>query len=673
MNEDALLKKINNLREKIRLYDHHYYALDEPVVPDIEYDRCFRELQTLELEHPQYLSPDSPTQRVGGIAATTFEPIVHRQPMLSLGNVFSDEELQAFVKRVADKLDCNEDSLAFSCEPKLDGLAVNLLYESGILTHAATRGDGAVGEDITNNVKTIPAVPLRLMTATPPAFIEVRGEVYMPKAGFEAYNEKARARGEKTFANPRNAAAGSLRQLNSAITAHRPLAIYCYGIGAYENFELPDSHFQQLELLRRLGFRVAPEAERVIGVEGCRRYYEALYHRRILLPYEIDGVVYKIDSVSLQKRLGYLARAPRFACAHKFPASEEMTEILAVDFQVGRTGALTPVARLRPVIVAGVTVSNATLHNMGEISRKDIRLGDTVVVRRAGDVIPEVVSVVLEKRPPVTQAIHLPAQCPVCGADVVRELDEAVARCTGGLFCSAQLKRMLWHFASRRAMAIDGLGSMLIEQLVDRKMVRDVADLYCQNLEQLAELPRMGKKSADNLLAAIEQSKKTSFARFLYALGIREIGEVSARVLAAEFPDIAALKAATTEQLLSLRDIGPVGAYHVVNFFAQEHNCEVIDKLVACGVHWQEEVLVRLNEQHPFYGKVMVLTGTLISMGREEAKAKLQAAGAKVTGSVSSKTDYVVAGSDAGSKLDKAIELAVPVLAEDEFLALLGS
>ncbi|MDI9818571.1 MULTISPECIES: NAD-dependent DNA ligase LigA [unclassified Legionella] len=670
MSQD-IVEKINSLRDRIRLYDYHYYVLDNPLVPDIEYDRCFRELQTLESDHPDYISPDSPTQRIGGSPVGAFEPVIHLQPMLSLANVFSIEELRAFMKRVADRADCDETSLLFSCEPKLDGLAVSLTYKRGILIHAATRGDGAVGENVTNNIKTITAVPLKILTDNPPELIEIRGEVYMPKAGFEAYNAKARAQGEKTFANPRNAAAGSLRQLNAAVTAERPLAVYYYGIGACEKYELPDSHFAQLELLRHWGFRTSPEIRTATGLQGCLEYYQKILARRVDLPYEIDGVVYKVDNIALQKELGYVARAPRFACAHKFPASEEMTELKAVDFQVGRTGALTPVARLNPVSVAGVTVSNATLHNMDEIQRKDIRIGDTVIIRRAGDVIPEVVSVVKEKRPASVQTIKLPEHCPVCGAGVVREEDEAVARCTGGLFCRAQLKRMLWHFASRKAMAIDGLGAVLIDQLVEKEIVKDVSDLYVLDLDTVAELPRMGKKSAENLLSAIEKSKKTTFPRFLYSLGIREVGEVSARVLATEFTDIQSLKEASVEQLMSLKDIGPVCAEHVVQFFAQNHNCEVIEKLLAHGVHWPQIERKQLDEAHPFYSKTMVLTGTMVSMTREEAKARLLSIGSKVAGSVSKKTDYVVAGSEAGSKLDKAIELGVRVLNEEEFLAML--
>lgn len=670
MNE-ADLKQIDALRERIRLYDYHYYVLDEPLVPDIEYDRCFRELQALEEQNPQSFSPNSPTQRVSGSPSSAFSAIEHKQPMLSLGNVFSDEELQAFFKRVADKLGCDQESLVFTCEPKLDGLAVNLTYENGFLIYAATRGDGVIGENITSNIKTIAAVPLKLRSENPPALIEIRGEVYMPKAGFEAYNAKARANNEKTFANPRNAAAGSLRQLNPAITAARPLAIYCYSIGACEGLQLPGSHFEQLDILRSLGFRVSTEIERAQGIAACLAYYKKMLKRRLDLPYEIDGVVYKLDTIELQKRLGFVARAPRFACAHKFPASEEMTTLQAVDFQVGRTGALTPVARLKPVSVAGVTVSNATLHNMDEIQRKDIRIGDCVIIRRAGDVIPEVVSVILEKRPVDTQEIAMPDHCPICGSDVIREEGEAVSRCTGGLFCPAQLKRMLWHFASRRAMAIDGLGGGLIDLLVENKLVKDVSDLYKLDLETLIALPRFGKKSAENLLSAIEKSKKTTFSRFLYALGIREVGEVSARVLAEEYKEIEALQKATVDDLMALRDIGPVVAYHIALFFAQSHNLDVINKLLNSGVHWPKEQAKQLDEAHPLFNKTMVLTGTLTSMGREDAKAHLLALGAKVTGSVSAKTDYVVAGLEAGSKLDKATELGVKVLNEDEFLALL--
>lgn len=672
MNIDEVIGKIHDLKDKIRQYDYHYYVLDELLVPDVEYDRCFRALQHLETEHPQLLTPDSPTQRVSGTPADAFSPVMHKKPMLSLSNVFTDDELQAFIKRSTEKLDEPNQQLVFACEPKLDGLAVNLTYENGQLTHAATRGDGATGENITANIKTIASVPLVLRTTNPPRLIEIRGEVYMPKAGFEEYNEKARALGEKLFANPRNAAAGSLRQLNPAITANRPLAIYCYGLGACEGYSLPDSHLAQLDLLKEFGFRVSPETKRVVGIEGCLDYYHQMLKKRNALPFEIDGVVYKINSIPLQQQLGFISRAPRFACAHKFPASEEMTVLLAVDFQVGRTGALTPVARLEPVSVAGVTVSNATLHNMDEIARKDIRIGDAVIIRRAGDVIPEVVCVILEKRPPDTKTIHLPEKCPVCGSDVVREEGEAVARCVGGLFCKAQLKRMIWHFASRKAMYIEGLGAGLIEQLVDEGLIRHLSDLYELDAATLASLPRMGEKSAYNLLDALEQSKKTTFNRFLYALGIREIGEASARVLAEHFSDIPAILAATEEELMRLNDIGPVGASYAVHFFAQPHNLEVINRLLALGIHWPQVARKEVNQDNPFFGKTVVLTGTLTTMGREEAKAKLLGLGAKVSGSVSAKTNYVIAGTEAGSKLDKANDLGVSVLDEAQFLELLS-
>lgn len=671
MNDDEIKGQIEALKDQIRSYDHHYYVLDEPLVPDVEYDRCFRELQRLEAEYPQFLSPDSPTQRVGGTASDAFMPVAHRQPMLSLSNVFTHDELQAFIKRATDKLDEPNQQLVFACEPKLDGLAVNITYEDGVLTHAATRGDGTTGENITANIKTISSVPLKLRTDHPPKLIEIRGEVYIPKAGFEAYNKRARELGEKTFVNPRNAAAGSLRQLNPAITANRPLAIYCYGIGACEGYTLPKSHTAQLQLLKDFGFRVSAETRIETGIEGCLDYYHCMLAKRDQLPFEIDGVVYKIDSIPLQQQLGFVSRAPRFACAHKFPASEEMTRLLSVDFQVGRTGALTPVARLEPVSVGGVTVSNATLHNLDEIARKDIRIGDSVIIRRAGDVIPEVVSVVLAQRPPITTAIQLPSHCPVCGSDVIREEGEAIARCIGGLFCKAQLKRMMWHFASRKAMYIEGLGSVLIEQLVNEGIVHHLSDLYELDLQTLSHLPRMGEKSAKNLLTALEQSKKTTFNRFLYALGIREIGESSARVLAEHYSNINAIKLATVEELMTLNDIGPVGASYVVHFFAQPHNLEVINRLLELGIHWPESEKKQINQDNPFFGKTVVLTGTLNTMSREEAKAALLAMGAKVSGSVSAKTDYVIAGSEAGSKLVKATELGVVVLEEEQFIKMM--
>lgn len=671
MENSVVMDDMNALREQIRLYDYHYYVLDNPLVPDVEYDRCFRALQAMEAAHPQWITPDSPTQRVGAALASALEPIPHRKPMLSLSNVFSEEELQAFMKRLSSITELPIDALLFACEPKLDGLAVNITYEHGLLKSAATRGDGAIGEDITSNIKTISAIPLKLMTDNPPALIEIRGEVYMPKAGFEAFNAHARKTGEKTFANPRNAAAGSLRQLNPQVTASRPLSMYCYGLGVCEGLALPDSHLAQLALLRSMGFPVAKETQGAKGFEGCLAYYHDILSQRDQLPFEIDGVVYKVDSTRLQEELGFISRAPRFACAHKFPASEEMTKLLSVDFQVGRTGALTPVARLEPVAVGGVVVSNATLHNMDEIERKDIRIGDVVVIRRAGDVIPEVVSVVLNKRPDKTTTIMLPTTCPVCLSEVIREPGDAVARCTGGLFCSAQLKRSIEHFASRKAMAIDGLGDVLIDQMVDAGMLKQVSDIYVLDPEQLVQLPRMGQKSADNLIAAIEKSKKTTFNRFIYALGIREIGEAGARVLAQHFRTLEALKSATLDSLLALKDIGPVAADYVLHFFAQPHNLEVIDKLVFYGVHWPVDTIKEVDVQHPFYHKTVVLTGTLTSMGREEAKAILLSLGAQVSGSVSKKTDYVVAGADAGSKYTKAVELGVAILSEEQLMQML--
>lgn len=672
MPQNVILNQIEDLREKIRRYDYHYYCLDNPLVPDIEYDRCFSELKDLETANPQFISSDSPTQRVGFKVASELESVEHLTPMLSLNNVFNDDDLLNFLNRIADKVKCNVSDLVFACEPKIDGLAVNLTYENGVLVNAATRGDGLVGENVTNNIKTIQSVPLVLLTKNPPNIIEVRGEVYMPISGFNEWNANARLHNEKTFANPRNAAAGSLRQLDAAITAKRPLSMYCYGIGMSSGIDLPDSHIAQLDLLKQLGFRVSPYNQQAAGLDGCLKYYAYLQKNRNSLPFEIDGVVYKIDMISIQKQLGFISRAPRFAVAHKFPAMEEMTQIIAVDFQVGRTGALTPVARLKPVLVAGVTVSNATLHNMDEIEKKDIRIGDTVIVRRAGDVIPEVVSSVLEKRDINTKTIELPPTCPVCGSEVVREEGKSVARCIGGLFCSAQIKRAIWHFASRKAMNIDGLGEALVEQFVDYKIVKDIADLYNLDAKLVAGLPGMGVKSADNLLNAIEESKNTTLARFIYALGIREIGEASARILANNFADLDAIINASIEQLTTLKDIGPVGAEYIVHFFAAEHNLEVINKLLAYGVNWPKNIIKPIVSANYFFGKTVVLTGSL-SQSRDVFKDMLLNIGAKVAGSVSKKTDFVLAGDDAGSKLDKAQELGVKVLNEQEFLDLYNS
>jgi DNA ligase (NAD+) len=672
MSETAVLEQLEEVRVLIRRYDYAYYVLDEPLVPDTTYDQAFRELQALEAAHPEQITADSPTQRVGAPPATALKPMTHAKPMLSLSNVFLEDDLKRFMKRLSAELEQDPETLIFACEPKLDGLAVNLTYEAGILKHAATRGDGAVGEDITQNIKTLASIPLKLMTKTYPRTLEVRGEVFMTKAGFEALNQTARLNGTKTFANPRNAAAGSLRQLDSSITAKRPLAFYCYGIGASaDDFKWPNSHIEQLHYLKTAGFPVPKETILKTGLTGCLDYYNNLAETRDNLPFEIDGVVYKIDSIQSQNQLGFIARAPRFACAHKFPAQEEVTTLLSVDFQVGRTGALTPVARLRPVTVAGVTVSNATLHNMDEITRKDVRINDEVIIRRAGDVIPEVVSVVLDNRPDNTRTIKLPKTCPVCDAEVLQLPGEAVARCTGGLFCKAQLKREIWHFASRKALDIDGLGQGLIDQLVDADLLEDVSALYTLDIEAVKALPRMGLKSAENLMLSLEKSKQTTFARFLYALGISNIGEASARALTEAFPNIGLLKAASRETLMNLNDIGPVAAEAMIHFFAQEHNQDVINKLITSGIHWPVVQPKVLDETHAFYGKTIVLTGTLEHMSRDEAKAKLQALGARVSGSVSRKTDAVIAGRDPGSKVTKAEALGVQVLSEDDFLSLI--
>ncbi len=668
MSQQNIEQQIKILRDEIRRYDHAYYVRDQPLISDAEYDKIFKTLQQLENEHPQLIAFDSPTRRVGVTPQSALAPVEHIQPMLSLSNVFDSAELQAFLTRVANELALHEPDLVLTCEPKLDGLAVNLLYEQGVLVSAATRGDGHMGENILSNIKTLPQVPLRLIAPTYPSRLEVRAEVYMSKQAFVALNQKARLRGDKTFANPRNAAAGSLRQLNPKITAQRPLELYCYGVGDCQGYNLPDSHFDLLALLQVFGLRITNLVQKVTGLAGCVAYYQAIQAQRDKLPFEIDGVVYKIDSRHYQAELGYIARAPRFACAHKFPAHEEMTTVLAVDFQVGRTGAITPVARLAPVNVAGVMVSNATLHNMDEIIRKDIRIGDTVIIRRAGDVIPEVVAAVLSKRPAHTEHIKLPATCPVCDSQIVKPADEAIARCSGELFCKAQLKRMIWHFASKKAMAIDGLGPTLIEQLMASGLLQTVADLYTLNSAALMQLDRMGEKSARNILDAIEKSKHTTFARFLYALGIREIGESTARILAQNFTNLQALQRSTLEELLSLKDVGPVVAARVLQFFQEPHNANVIAALLAHGVVWPESPRTLHDINHHFYAKSIVLTGSLQTMSREEAKAKLLSIGAVVNNSVSAKTDYLIAGSEAGSKLSKAQALGVTILDEATLL-----
>jgi DNA ligase (NAD+) len=669
-----VVDQIESLREQIRHHNYLYHVLDAPEIPDIEYDRLVRQLEALENEHPELVTPNSPTQRVGARPIEAFGTVEHRLPMLSLGNAFSEDEVRDFHRRVVGRLELSDEGseLAYAAEPKLDGAAVSLLYVNGMLQQGATRGDGRRGEDITHNVRTIDAVPLKLIGDDYPETLEVRGEVFMPKAGFEAYNKRARETGDKTFVNPRNAAAGSLRQLDPKLTAERPLDIYVYAVGIVEGREMPDSHNEVLDQLQAWGLKTCPERSVVKGIDGCLAYYEELGARRESLSYEIDGVVYKVDSRAGQRELGFVSRAPRWALAHKFPAQEEMTVLKGVEFQVGRTGALTPVARLEPIFVGGVTVSNATLHNMDEVNRKDIRIGDTVIVRRAGDVIPEVVSVIESRRPKGARKVKLPAKCPVCDSAVIREEGEAVARCTGGLYCSAQRVEALKHFVSRRAMDIDGLGAKLIEQLVNTGRIQTPADIYSLAKEEVASLERMGEKSAQNLVDAIEQSKETTLARFLYSLGIREVGEATAASVAAHFGELDGIIAASEADLETVPDVGPVVASRVRAFFAEEHNREVIARLKKAGVHWKETAPQPAPKDGPLVGKVFVLTGTLASMTRDEAKDRIQALGGKVTGSVSKKTDFVIYGDKAGSKLKKAQDLEVETLDEGQFEALLS-
>lgn len=660
--------QLEKLRQQLRYHNHLYYVLDDPQIPDVEYDRLFRELQALETAHPELITPDSPTQRVGAAPLTEFGEIKHAIPMLSLGNVFSDEELLAFDKRIHDRLKSDAET-EFVAEPKLDGLAISILYENGVFIRAATRGDGETGEDVTHNVRTIASVPLRLLGEGYPTVLEVRGEIYMPKAGFEAFNAKMRALGEKTFVNPRNAAAGSLRQLDPRLTAQRPLDIFCYAVGQVEGGTVPDTHYAILQQFRAWGLRVCPDIRIVQGAQGCLDYFREIGARRNSLPYDIDGVVYKVNSIATQQELGFISRAPRWAIAHKFPAQEEITELEGVDFQVGRTGALTPVARLKPVFVGGVTVSNATLHNMDEIERKDVRIGDFVIVRRAGDVIPEVASVILERRPAGAAPIVMPTHCPVCGSEVQRPEGEAVARCSGGLYCPAQVKEAIKHFASRKALNIDGLGDKMVEQLFDAGLIRHVDDLYSLDVEAVAALERMGKKSAENLITALESSKSTTLERFIYALGIRNAGEGTAKGLARYFGSLEAIQAANEETLKLVPDIGVIVAANVAQFFAEAHNRDTIQHLRDLGVHWANYE-AKPAEALPLAGKTYVITGTL-SRAREDIKADLEALGAKVSGSVSKKTTALIAGENAGSKLTKAQELGVEILGEDTLSVLL--
>lgn len=665
----SVTHQIEQLRTQLREHNYKYYVLDEPSIPDVEYDRLFHQLKQLETDHPDLITPDSPTQRVGDKPLDAFQQVQHRIPMLSLDNVFSEEELIAFDRRLRERLNQEED-IDYVCEPKLDGLAVSLLYEGGVLVQAATRGDGQTGEDITQNIRTIDSIPLRLRGADYPQTLEVRGEVFMPKAGFEAINKKALENGEKIFANPRNAAAGSLRQLDPGITAQRPLDIYCYSVGYVEGGQLADSHYGNLMLLKQWGMRVNPEIEPVTGAAALQRYHDRILAKREALNYEIDGIVYKVNDLRLQRELGFVSRAPRWATAHKFPAQEEMTTLLDVEFQVGRTGAITPVARLEPVFVGGVTVSNATLHNMDEVARMDVRKGDTVIVHRAGDVIPKVVKVVIERRPDKTKAVVLPSHCPVCGSDIIKPEGEAVARCSGGLFCQAQVKEAIKHFASRKAMDVDGLGDKLVEQMVDQGLIAHVSDLFKLKSEQVAAMERMGEKSAGNLIAALEKSKATTLPRFLFGLGIREVGETTALNLANYFGNLDAIKQADADALQQVPDVGPIVADHVATFFQQPHNLEVIEALIAAGVHWQEQEAID-RDALPLAGKTYVITGTLNHMTRDEAKQYLLDLGAKVSGSVSKKSDAVIAGEKAGSKLTKAESLGVPVLDEVAFIDLL--
>ena len=664
----SLQQQIDTLRQDLRRYEYEYHVLDNPTIPDAEYDRLFHRLKALEAAHPELITADSPTQRVGAKPLSGFAQIRHEIPMLSLDNAFSDEEFYVFVKRIEDRLIRLPEPLTFCCEPKLDGLAVSILYVNGVLTQAATRGDGTTGEDITANIRTIRNIPLQLLMDNPPARLEVRGEVFMPHAGFVRLNQQALEKGEKTFANPRNAAAGSLRQLDPKITSKRPLVLNAYGIGIAEGVDLPNTHYDRLQWLKSIGIPVNPEIRLCNGTDEVLDFYRDIQNKRSSLGYDIDGTVLKINDIALQEKLGFISKAPRWAIAYKFPAQEELTRLNDVEFQVGRTGAITPVAKLEPVFVAGVTVSNATLHNGDEIERLDIAIGDTVVIRRAGDVIPQIIGVLHDRRPADARPIIFPKTCPVCDSAIVRIEGEAVARCTGGLFCAAQRKEALKHFVSRKAMDIDGVGGKLIEQLVDRELVHTPADLFKLDLTTLTRLERMGTKSAENALASLEKAKNTTLARFIFALGIREVGEATALNLANHFKTLEALQNADLEALQQVPDVGEVVANRILAFWHEPHNVAVVNDLIAQGVHW-ETVETKEVTENRFKGKTVVLTGTLTQMGRNEAKALLQDMGAKVSGSVSAKTDFVIAGDAAGSKLTKAQELGVTVLTEEEFLA----
>ncbi|TAJ16511.1 MAG: NAD-dependent DNA ligase LigA [Rugosibacter sp.] len=678
MSDSPLVEQAKDLRAALLHHDYLYYVLDAPAVPDAEYDRLFRQLQVLEAEHPELQTPDSPTQRIGGRPLPAFGQVNHAVPMLSLNNAFSLDEVTAFDRRCREGLD--ETAIDYACEPKFDGLAISLRYENGLFVQGATRGDGTAGEDVTQNLRTVRNIPLRLMGKDIPPRLDVRGEVLMLRADFAQLNVRQRARGEKEFVNPRNAAAGSLRQLDAKITAQRPLRFFAYGVADVTAVSpAPTFHGEMMNRLASWGFTVAAERAVMRGAAGLAAYYAEMAAARMQLPYDIDGVVYKVNDLDDQAQLGFVSRAPRFAIAHKFPAQEALTTVEAIEVQVGRTGALTPVARLAAVFVGGVTVTNATLHNEAEAQRKDVRVGDTVSVRRAGDVIPEVVAVILEKRPtlsehgdaPLHPPFALPKHCPVCGSAVEKLEDEAIARCIGGLFCPAQRKQALRHFASRRAMDIDGLGEKIVEQLVDNAIVKTPADLYKMGLASLANLQRMAEKSATNILVAIEKSKHTTLARFIFALGIRNVGEATAKDLSRYFGNLDALMRASEDQLQQVPDVGPVVAVSIAHFFAERHNIEVIEQLRAAGVQWLEGEPMALTVA-PLVGKAFVLTGALPTLSRETAKEMIEAQGGKVTGSVSSKTDYVVAGEDAGSKLVKAQELGITLLNENQLKELLA-
>ena len=669
--DTSLAERADRLRREIEYHNYRYYSLDDPEISDEAYDRLMRELQDIEADHPELVTPESPTQRVGASPDTLFQEAPHETPMLSLDNAFDEEELKDFDRRVRERLG-HEGPLEYACEPKLDGLAVSLLYRGGVLYRAATRGDGYTGEDITANVRTIETVPLRLMGDDFPDAFEVRGEVYMPLDGFERLNRALAEAGERTFVNPRNAAAGSLRNKDPHVAASRPLEMCCYSVAVPDDTGLPAKHFDQLQKLRDWGLRINPEVRLVTGIDACLDYYRELLGKRENLRYEIDGIVYKVNDLELQTRLGFVSRAPRWAIASKFPAHEVMTRVRDVEFQVGRTGAITPVARLDPVFVGGATVSNTTLHNMDEIERLGLRIGDWVMVRRAGDVIPQVVKVLTDKRPEETREIVLPSECPECGSAIDQPEGEVVARCSGGLFCPAQRKEAIRHYASRRALDIEGLGEQWVNVLVDEGMVETVADIYHLREDDLVRLDRMGSKSASNLVNAIAASREPDLERLIYALGIREVGEATARALARHFRSLDALMEADEESLQAVPDVGPVVAEHIRGFFAEPHNREIIRRLREAGVSYRPPPEPKTGDS-PFAGKTVVLTGTLSSYSRDEARDALETLGARVSGSVSSRTDYVIAGEGGGSKLNKARDLGVPVLSESEFVEMLAA